>query len=76
MSIINSSGDVVLRDDREAIFFVDGEHLTVREEYRVLKSFNPNEVEMSLTHRGRKPSAEAMVDYLIMQGYITPRSVQ
>ncbi|MNG08078.1 hypothetical protein D3C84_914100 [compost metagenome] len=76
MSIIDSSGDIVLRDDAEAIFFIYAPHLHFPEEYIVLKSFNPNEVEMSLTHRGRKPTTDAMVEFLIMQGFIKPRFVQ
>jgi len=76
MSIINLFGDVVLRDDVDAIFYVMTPNTLFREEYLILKTFNPLEVETSLTHRGRKPSAEAMVELLIMQGYIKPRSVQ
>lgn len=76
MSIINFFGDVVLRDDVDAIFYVSLTDTHFREEYLILKSFNPAEVELSLTHRGRKPSPAAMVEFLIMQGYIKPRSVQ
>jgi hypothetical protein len=76
MSIINFTGDVVLRDDVDAIFYVTSSNTSFREEYLILKSFNPTEVEMSLTHRGRKPSATAMVEFLIMQGYIRPFRIQ
>lgn len=76
MSIINFFGDVVLRDDVDAIFYVTASNTHFREEYLILKSFNPVEVELSLTHRGRKPSADAMVEFLIMQGFIKPRFVQ
>lgn len=76
MSIINSSGDVVLLDNVDAIFYVYGDSPHFREEYLILKTFNPSEVEMSLTHRGRKPTPEAMVEFLIMQGFIKPRRIQ
>lgn len=77
MSIINFTGNALdLTATEEMIFYIDGDHLTLPEEYRILKAFNPEEVELSLTHRGRKPSPEAMVEFLIMQGFIRARRIQ
>lgn len=77
MSIINLYGDLVdLSLNQELIFYVDDPRLTLPEEYRILKPFNPNEVELSLTHRGKPPTGEVMVEFLIMQGFITPRRIQ
>jgi hypothetical protein len=77
MSIINFFGDGLDLSTRdELLFTITGSRTSFPEEYRVLKQFNPIEVELSLTHRGRKPSPEAMVEFLIMQGFIKPFRIQ
>jgi hypothetical protein len=77
MSIINFFGEHLdLSGPDERIFVVTGEDNAFPEEYRILKHFNPREVELSLTYRGNPPTCEAMVEFLIMQGFIKPRRVQ
>lgn len=76
MSIINFFGDELDLSPADAVFSVYGPRGSFPEEYKVLRHFNPTEVEMSLTHRGRKPTPDAMVEFLIMQGFIQPLRLQ
>jgi glutamate/tyrosine decarboxylase-like PLP-dependent enzyme len=77
MSIINLLGvDDLFAPPDANVFLVKGPRHDMPEEYKILKPFNPQEVEMSLTHRGQRPTAETLVEFLIMQGFIKPLRVQ
>lgn len=61
--------------DEPELFTIERIGWDYPELYEVLKPFDHVRIELSLTVRGRRPTPEALVDFLILQGFIRPYRV-
>lgn len=75
MSIIDLPDGPPPSPDEPELFFVKRSEWTHPEVYEILKPFDRVKIEMSLTVRGRRPTPEALVEFLMHQGYIRPYQV-
>lgn len=72
MSIIDLPDEPPLPLNAPMLFSVMKSGYSLPELYLILKPFNQVQIELSLTVRGRRPTPETLVDFLMMQGFIKP----
>ena len=75
MSIIGTPDGEPRRLDEPELFYVKRIDVDYPEVYEILNPFDRVKIELSLTVRGRRPTPEALVDFLILQGFIRPYRV-
>jgi len=54
------------------LFYIMRKGYTVPELYVILKPFNQAQIELSLSVKGKRPTPEALVEFLMIQGFIKP----
>lgn len=72
MSIIDLPDEPPPPLDAPLLYRVYRAGCTYPEEYSILKPFNMTKIELSLTVRGERPTLETIVEFLLIQGFITP----